>query len=161
MKSRIETLPAKLLVGKSVRISLSNNKTSNLWKDFMTHKSLVENGVGTDLYSVQIYDNQVYFEKFNPNTEFTKWAAIEVENHENIPFGFDSFILKSGLYAIFLHKGPSSDFPKTIQFIFGEWLPNSEYILDSRPHFEVLGANYKNNDPSSEEEIWIPIRKIA
>ena len=24
-------------------------------------------------------------------------------------------------------------------------------------HFEVLGKNYKNNDPNSEEEIWIPI----
>lgn len=142
-----------------MRMSLSNNRTSDLWKEFMMHKSVVENKVGTDLYSIQVYDNQVYFEKFNPNTEFTKWATTEVENHKNIPFGFVSFVLKSGLYAVFPHKGLSSEFPKTMQFIFGEWLPNSEYDLDNRPHFEVLGANYKNNDPSSEEEVWIPIRK--
>jgi len=30
--------------------------------------------------------------------------------------------------------------------------------LDDRPHFEVLGDKYKNADPDSEEEIWIPIR---
>jgi AraC family transcriptional regulator len=37
-------------------------------------------------------------------------------------------------------------------------LPNSAYALDDRAHFEVLGEKYKNNDPSSEEEIWIPIK---
>jgi predicted transcriptional regulator YdeE len=31
-------------------------------------------------------------------------------------------------------------------------------LPDDRPHFEVLGKNYKNNDPVSEEEIWIPVR---
>jgi AraC family transcriptional regulator len=35
-------------------------------------------------------------------------------------------------------------------------LPGSEYFLDNRPHFEVLGDKYKNNDPTSEEEIWKP-----
>lgn len=27
-----------------------------------------------------------------------------------------------------------------------------------QPHFEVLGEKYKDNDPTSEEEIWIPIK---
>ena len=159
MKSRIETLPEKLLVGKSIRMSLVNNRTSDLWKDFMTDKSNIENKVGTDLYSIQVYDNLMYFEKFNPKIEFTKWAATEVKNHKNIPYGFSEFIIKPGLYAVFLHKGLPSAFPQTMQFIFGEWLPNSNYVLDDRPHFELLGAKYSNNDPSSEEEVWIPIRK--
>jgi AraC family transcriptional regulator len=42
-----------------------------------------------------------------------------------------------------------------------EWLPNSAYALDDRPHFEALGEQYKNNDPNSEEEIWIPIKPKA
>lgn len=29
------------------------------------------------------------------------------------------------------------------------WLPNSDYLLDDRPHFELLGDKYKNNDPNS------------
>jgi AraC family transcriptional regulator len=33
--------------------------------------------------------------------------------------------------------------------------------LDQRPHVEVMGEKYKNNDPDSEEEIWIPIKPIA
>ncbi|TQE66329.1 GyrI-like domain-containing protein [Leptospira noguchii] len=44
--------------------------------------------------------------------------------------------------------------------IFQEWLPNSGYKLEHRPHFELLGSKYKNNDPTSEEEVWIPIVKV-
>jgi AraC family transcriptional regulator len=40
----------------------------------------------------------------------------------------------------------------------GTWLPGSDFVLDTRPHFEVLGDQYKNNDTTSEEEIWIPIK---
>jgi AraC family transcriptional regulator len=39
------------------------------------------------------------------------------------------------------------------------WLPSSDYVLDNRPHFEILGEKYKINDPESEEKIWIPVRK--
>jgi AraC family transcriptional regulator len=31
------------------------------------------------------------------------------------------------------------------------------FEVDDRPHFEILGIRYRNNDPNSEEEIWIPI----
>lgn len=45
------------------------------------------------------------------------------------------------------------------EYIYGSWLPNStEYARDNRPHFEILGEKYKNNDPESEEEIWIPVK---
>jgi len=66
--------------------------------------------------------------------------------------------LPGGLYAVFDYKGSSND-PGIFQYIFGTWLPGSEYDIDDRPHFEVLGENYKTNDPNSEEEIWIPIRQ--
>lgn len=35
------------------------------------------------------------------------------------------------------------------------------YEIDFRPHFEILGEKYKNNDPGSEEEVWIPVRPRA
>jgi AraC family transcriptional regulator len=37
-------------------------------------------------------------------------------------------------------------------------LPGSDYSLDSRAHFEILGKKYKHDDPNSEEEVWIPIK---
>lgn len=159
MESRIEELPEMTLIGKSMRMSLTNNRTFELWNSFMTSKGAIENGVGTNLYSIQVYDDLHYFEKFDPITEFTKWAAIEVENHSNIPNGFLSYTLKKGTYAVFVHKGTPADFPKTFQYILGKWLPQSGFELDNRPHFELLGDKYKNNDPNSKEEVWVPIRK--
>jgi AraC family transcriptional regulator len=70
----------------------------------------------------------------------------------------ETFTLTSGLYAVFQYKGTANEAAGTFQYILGTWLPNSEYTLDSRPHFEILGEKYKNNDPDSEEEIWIPIK---
>jgi len=69
----------------------------------------------------------------------------------------ETFVLPGGLYAVFDYKGLSTD-NSIFQYIFENWLPNSDYILDNRAHFEVLGDKYKNNDPTSEEEIWIPIK---
>jgi AraC family transcriptional regulator len=62
------------------------------------------------------------------------------------------------MYAVFIHKGPASKGPETYNYIFGTWLPGSDYILDSRPHFALMGEKYKNDDPASEEEIWIPVK---
>jgi AraC family transcriptional regulator len=106
---------------------------------------------------MQKYDAS-YFNTFNPNTEFEKWAAVAVTDFNEIPEEMEPFILAGGLYAVFVHKGDVSTASNTFQYIFGTWLPNSEYVLDDRFHFELLGEKYKNNDPSSEEEIWIPIQ---
>lgn len=158
MEFRIEELAHKILIGKSNRMCLADNKTFELWNSFMVAKSTIKNSIGSDLYSIQVYDDMNYFKKFSPITEFTKWAAIEVENLINIPKGFSSYVLENGLYAVFIHKGSAAEFSKTFQYILGQWLPNSEFELDDRPHFELLGEKYKNNDSSSEEEVWIPIR---
>ena len=100
----------------------------------------------------------IIFIKFNPSTHFTKWAAAEVLSFEEVPANMETLIIHAGLYAVFFHKGSNTD-NSTHQYIFQNWLPTSDqYILDARPHFEVLGESYKNGDPSSEEEIWIPIK---
>ena len=158
MNPRIEMLSEKKLIGKRITLSMSANKTYELWHSFMPHRKEIQHTLGADLYSVQVY-NPDYFSHFNPDTEFEKWAAIEVSGFESIPEGMESFILPAGLYAVFLHKGPASAGAATFGYIFSTWLPNSEYSADDRPHFEILGAKYKNDDPESEEEIWIPVKK--
>jgi AraC family transcriptional regulator len=70
----------------------------------------------------------------------------------------EALVLKSGLYAVFLYHGPASEGSEFFKYIYREWLPGSEYQLDNRPHFEILGEKYKNEYPESEEEIWIPVK---
>lgn len=117
----------------------------------------IQNKTAEDKISIKVYP-PFYYKQFNPNNEFEKWPTIKVKDFEKIPDGMKSFILEDGLYTAFSHKGSSSGNSK-FQYIFFERLPNLNYVIDDRPHFEVLDSNYNDNDPNSEEEIWIPIRK--
>jgi AraC family transcriptional regulator len=111
------------------------------------------------LYSIQIFDEDLSWDKFNPKTKFIKWAAIEVKDVRYTAEGMSSYTIPGGIYAVFIHKGPAHTFPKTNQYIFGHWLPNSKYQLDNRPHFEIMDENYPGlDDPEAEEEVWIPVR---
>lgn len=158
LQPRIETLPSKKLIGKRQNMTLADNQTGSLWKSFMARRKEINNSVTKNLFSIQVYPASFDFSFSNPHTEFEKWAAVEVADFNTVPPEMETLILPGGLYAVFDYKGLSSD-PTIFQYIFGSWLPNSkEYAIDNRPHFEILGEKYKNNDPDSEEEIWIPVR---
>ena len=156
MTAKIETLSEKKLVGKRLTMSFADNKIGQLWKDFMPRRKEISNTLTNDLISMVVY-NPTHFADFKPTNEFERWATVEVSDFDHVPNQMETFVLPGGLYAVFDYKGLNTD-NSIFQYIFGTWLPNSEYVLDDRPHFEVLGNKYKNNDPTSEEEIWIPIK---
>src|SRR5688572_9265937 len=147
MEFRIENLSPKKLIGKHLSMTFAENRTVELWKGFMPRRKEIKNNLNTDLISMQVYDKAFDFRNFNPNLPFEKWATVEVSDFKFVPEGMDSFELPGGLYAVFLYKGDPKNAVPAFQYIFGTWLPNSEYDLDKRPHFEILGENYKNNDP--------------
>jgi AraC family transcriptional regulator len=138
-------------------MSLSDNKTFELWRSFMPRRKEIANSIGTELYSVEAY-GPAFFNSFKPEREFDKWASVEVTDFNKVPDDMETLILTGGLYAVFLYKGPASAAFKLYQYILGTWLPASKFSLDNRPHFAIMGAKYKSEDPSSEEEIWIPIK---
>ena len=157
MQPRIEIFKGKKFVGQRIKMSLTENKTAELWKGFMPRRNEIQDQTQvSDHYSIQVYDSQ-YFTQFNPTNNFEKWAAKEVSYFSIIPKDMETFLIESGQYAVFDYKGSSLDF-RIFEYIFGTWLPNSIYKLDNRPHFQVMGEKYKNASPESEEEIWIPIR---
>ena len=161
---RIETLAKTHLIGKKIRMSFANNQTQELWQDFMSRRSAIKNTNSQNLYSVEVYDNPDFFKHFDPTREFEKWAAIQVNNYDNVsegtvPAGMETLVIPEGLYAVFHYQGKASEAAQAYQYIYGSWIPNSDYTLDQRPHFALMGEHYKNNDPSSEEELWIPIKK--
>lgn len=155
MKPRIETLIEKKLVGTRLEMSLAANRTGELWQKFMPRLKEITSRTNDDKISMQIYREPLKLGGFAQ--KFEKWAAVEVANFDHVPDGFETFTLPGGAYAVFDYKGSSSD-AQIFIYIFTEWLPRSDYTLDDRPHFEVLGEKYKNNDPESEEEIWIPVK---
>jgi AraC family transcriptional regulator len=155
IQPRIEVSKEKKLIGKCLKMSLVNNKTFDLWRSFMPERMKIQNKLSNDLISMRVYKESLQLE--NINQEFEKWAALEVSDFDNVPDEMERFVLPAGTYAVFDYKGLSTD-NSIFVYIFKEWLPGSNYVLDERPHFEMLGEKYKNNDLESEEEIWIPVK---
>lgn len=157
MRPRIEMLSEKKFVGKRIKMSFSENKTHELWRSFMPRQRQINNIIGMELYSIEVYE-KLYFDNFNPKREFDKWAAVEVMNFDRVPDEMETLNSPRGLYAVFQYKGAASKGAETYQYIYGTWLPESDFLLDNRPHFAVMGEKYKNEDPDSEEEMWIPVK---
>lgn len=157
MEAQIKIFTEKKLVGKHIDMSFIENKTFQLWSSFMPRKKDIKNSVDSNLYSLEVFPVG-HFDNFEPSNTFQKWAAVEVSDFDHIPKEMETLIIPTGLYAVFIHKGPQSEGHKTYHSIFVEWLPNSDYTIDERPHFAVMDERYKKDDPDSEEEIWIPIK---
>ncbi len=160
MKPEIKTIKEMKFVGLRIQTSFANNRTFELWRQFMPRKKEINNAVGVEVYAVDVYP-QLFFKDFNPGRTFEKWAAVEVTDFDGLPQGMETLVSPEGMYAVFQYKGLGSQAPKMYQAILQDWLPASEYSLDTRPHFAVMGEKYKNEDPGSEEEFWIPIRLKA
>lgn len=160
MEYRIEIISDRLVVGMKTKTSVLtiNEKTRELAKSFMPRRHEVSSRIGEHVFSIQDYGKD--FSPTNPNSEFDKWVAIEVENFDNLPKNIESFNIKSGTYAVFSFKGSVSEFPKQRAYIFQEWLPKSGYQLDQKAHFEILSEDYSKDLQNIEEDIWIPIKKV-
>jgi AraC family transcriptional regulator len=154
----IKTLPSTKFIGKKLSFSYSDYRVFELWSSFMPRRNEIQNTIGSELYNIQV--NPENFD-FHPKTLFVKWAAVQVSSFDSVPNGMESFEIESGLYVVFQYKGNQEGAAAFFNSIYTEWLPNSDYELENRPQFEILGEKYKNNDPNSEEEIWIPVKLKA
>lgn len=148
------------LIGKRIITSMDRNETKEMWEIFKPRVGEIENRINENFYSVQIYTADKDIRSFTPQTKFEKWAAVAVSNPNNIPDGMGHLRVPSGKYVVFIHKGPVTTFYKTTNYIFNKWLPNSDFVFDSRPQFEIMDDRYLGPmHPDSEEEVWIPIKE--
>ena len=154
----IQIFPTTKLIGQKITTSFAQDQTLELWRNFAPRKKEIKNKVNSDSYAVKIYPNTTFFQQFDPTRTFEKWAAVPVTNFDNITDCLDKLIIPVGIYAIFTYRGKPSDAMDTFRYMYGEWLPSSQYEMDNRPYFALMGDRYKGEHPDSEEEFWVPIR---
>ena len=154
MNPRIIKLQEKKVIGiKSQMLQQDYGKIVALWKQFIPRHLEIKNRANREFIALQEYTHFGNFE-----VPFDIWACAEVLNLDIIPDAMTSKTIPDGLYAVFLHKGMNAR--ATYQRIMTQWLPNSGYTIDNRPHFQVMGEKYQNGSPDSEEDFYVPVKLI-
>lgn len=104
------------------------------------------------------------------NPEDVAEDAFRYDVCVTLPEGFDKTphtdiqfqTLPGGLYALYSFYGCAEEFIKAFKYMYGEWIPASEYDADDRPPLEV-SMNNPAEDPEGKLKIdlYIPIKKKA
>lgn len=141
-----------------MHMSFAHDRTRVLWQGFMPRRHTLAKVSGPELYAVQLYPVPPTDQAFSGDTLFEKWAAVAVAPDAGMPEDMEVLQVREGWYIVWQYRGTPATAAEAFAYIFNEWLPQSGYALDCRPHFEVLGAAYRNDHPHSEEHIWIPVK---
>lgn len=157
VQMRIEAIPEKKLIGMFIEMSIQDNKTFSLFRTFMPRKKEIQQVLNKDVLDLIVYPTD-YFKQFDPTKSYKKWALVEVADFENIPKGMTPFTLAAGQYAVFTHK-PAHTGETIFPYIYTQWLPSSAYLLEDRPHFDILNEKIQQRDPEADAEVWIPVKR--
>ncbi len=134
-------------------MSLSQNKTPELWRSFMQTCAANAYSPLKPLVSLQVYQSPGDFQSYE--AVFTKWAGFFAASDLNVPAFLKSLDIEGGQYAVFDYNGGPANAMHFFSEVFTSVLPRAGYRPDFRPHFEKLHENYREN---LQEEIWIPIQ---
>lgn len=87
----------------------------------------------------------------------TYTAAAEVSKISKIPDGMMAGTLPAQKYVEFLHRGPISQFPHTVNFIHNEWMPQAGYKNHDCSQIEVYHDSTDVNSNEFEMKVIVPI----
>ncbi|WP_231101505.1 AraC family transcriptional regulator [Pseudoalteromonas luteoviolacea] len=154
MEPEIISQPAMKIVGIANQYDDGDLSLPKLWSGFRPYRDKIPNRVGTDFFG--IYE---CYEESEDVTRFVYICSAQVENFDDVPDGLITRELEAQTYARFTHIGPLSKLEDTLRYIWGSWLPKSQYEYANKPDFELLPAGFNNADPNNKIYLNIPITK--
>ncbi len=106
----------------------------------------------------------VYFD--DPNAvapqDLHSFAGMAVDAGAAGEDGLEALTLEGGDYVVLHYKGPYSGIQNAYHYLFGDWLPNSDYEPRNAPNFEIY-LNSPVDTPPEEllTEIYTPFKPLA
>ncbi|OUR63222.1 AraC family transcriptional regulator [Colwellia sp. 39_35_sub15_T18] len=127
-----------------------------LWSAFRPNVSQIVNRVGADAFG--IYEE---YQESDTNVGFSYICSVEVADFDHVPEGMIARTIPEHLYAVFQHKGAISFLPETLKYIWGSWLPKSNYDYVEKPDFELYAPGTQPADAEKILFLYIPVVKKA
>jgi AraC family transcriptional regulator len=130
----------------------TNEKCPALWGKFMQNAKHFDNNESLACLGVcsMIEDSQT----------FMYMAGFASEEPQENPTDFDELVIEPAKYAVFTHKGSVMNLCNSFDYIYNEWLPNSDYeVRKDHEEFELYDERFNpQDDQNSEIDIYIPIK---
>lgn len=155
VKPKIKELKTKKVIYVNSIGEYGGQGTEDAWNDvcgFAENKRLF--GRKTEFIGISHDDPNV------TDTEKLRYDACVALDKEILPEGRVGIkTIEGGKYAMFLHKGPYSGFQELYDYIYGVWLPESEFELRDLPCFEkYLNTPDKTKPEKLKTEVYIPVQ---
>jgi AraC family transcriptional regulator len=155
MQPRIITREAEMVVGMGGSFQQGDSDSiGKLWDSFIPR---TEEIAKSKPYAIGLCTPKHPSIPVADGDHFVYIAGLPVESADGMPPGMVSAELPAGRYAVFTHKGPISAIKSTISYIWGTWLPKSEYAHREAPDFELYDERFSPNSADSEFDFYIPI----
>jgi len=155
MEPEIVTRSEVKVVGIARQYLEEDLEIETLWSAFRPSLSQITNRVGTNAFG--IYEEYCEIEG---SVGFSYICSVEVTDFDDVPDGMITRVIPENLYAAFQHKGPMSFLPETLKYIWGSWLPKSDYEYVEKPDFELYTPGA---EPEDERTLclYVPVaRKV-
>ncbi len=146
---KIVSRPAFTVAGMLYRGNNSNNEIPQLWEQFGPKMGILPHRVDAQTcYGVcDAFDEEAKV--------FDYIAGCEVKPGEQMPKGIVTRAIPAQTYAVFTTTLP--EIQATMGYIYGTWMPSSEYKRGDGPEFELYGEDFDPDDPASRLYIYVPV----
>ncbi|MBT3584533.1 MAG: effector binding domain-containing protein [Halobacteriovoraceae bacterium] len=157
----IITLPARLFAGQETEYqnhivpgSDYNKTLTPFWRQFIKRIPSIPNRKGKHAVGVARSQSQ----KFEENRA-TYLACIEVETLEGLADDLIPYQIPETQYAVFTNKGTGEKTFYTANYIYGTWLPLSDYLRADGDDLEYFDHRYHLSNRDSLSDYYLPIVK--
>ena len=152
MEPEIIYQDAMKIVGIANPYSDGDLSLPKLWSGFAPFRNQINNRIGQSFFG--IYEQ---YQETEDSTQFIYICAAQVDNFDDVPQGMITRELPAQTYAKFTHVGPLAKLEETLKYIWGSWLPKSEFNYANTPDFELLPEGFKDKDPHNRIYLHIPV----
>ena len=152
MEPEIVTRSEVKVIGIARQYQEEDLDLETLWSAFRPFVNQITNRVGVDAFG--IYEE---YQERESSVGFSYICSVEVSDFDEVPEGMISRIIPEHLYAAFRHKGPLSFLPETLKYIWGSWLPKSNFEYVEKPDFELYAPGTQPKDPDKIVNLYIPV----
>lgn len=159
---RIVELPERKYVGLEIDMPSHLEAAEKIipllvstWLEFNKRKNEIKHRVGKTSFGIAKSEG-----KFNEENMMRYLSAVEVTDFEDTPDGLSTYTIPATRYAAFENIGLGDKTAYTIAYIYGTWLPQSQYKRAPGDDLELFDHRFDLRSEDSISEYFIPIKDL-